>query len=309
MFCLKCGKQLPDDATFCNACGASLTPETPTPAAPAAPETPKATVPAAPKAKKSKKPFLLGLLAGVLCCALLIGVFAVTGLLPKAKQNTQGAGYDSPEAAVKAYLKALRDGDFDAALATFAIESYGEGFHDDTIFDNGFTWWLVMSGLGDTNGFAFGAEKARQSAVSTIMADYTVLALDGDWTLEDGEIPLSTDQERASLRNALCGTKAKKRLASMKIGDSISLDELVEAGELSERYVSSAETVAEDVTERCGAQDCRYAIVELTLDGTTYRSVVQTLQYDGKWYMYSGYVVFMDELGQTLLPNYSTLVK
>lgn len=308
MFCLKCGKQLPDDATFCAACGASLTPETPTPATPAAPEAPNTTVPAAPKAKKSKKPFLLGLLAGVLCCALLIGVFAVTGLLPKAKQTAQGAGYDSPEAAAKAYLKALRDCDFDAALATFAIESYGEGFHDDTIPYNRFIWDLVMSNLGDTNGFAFGAEKARQRAVSTIMADYTVLALDGDWPLEDGEFPLSTDQERASLRNALCGTKAKKRLASMKIGDSISLDELVEAGDLSERYVSQAETLAEKLTERCGAQDCRYAIVELTLDGTTYRSVVQTLQYDGKWYMYSGSVGFIDELGQTLLPS-STLVK
>ena len=94
----------------------------------------------------------------------------------------------------------------------------------------------------------------------------------------------------------------------MKISDSISLDELVEAGDLSERYVSQAETLAEMDTERYGAQDCRYAIVELTLNGTTYRSVVQTLQYDGKWYMYSGSVGFIDELGQTLLPS-STLVK
>ena len=82
----------------------------------------------------------------------------------------------------------------------------------------------------------------------------------------------------------------------------------MEAGDLSERYVSQAEMLAEKVTERGGAQDCRYAIVELTLNGTTYRSVVQTLQYDGKWYMYSGNVVFKDELGQTLRYP-STLVK
>ena len=63
------------------------------------------------------KKLLICLLALVLAAAPALGEGTETGAL-------EGLGFDSPEEAVTAYLEALKKGDVEGMLATFAIETY-----------------------------------------------------------------------------------------------------------------------------------------------------------------------------------------
>ena len=62
--------------------------------------------------------FFFGLLAGVLCCAIAVGVFALC----------RKGGFDSPEAAMQAYLDGLLNGDAEKAISSFAIETFTAHF-------------------------------------------------------------------------------------------------------------------------------------------------------------------------------------
>lgn len=89
MFCPNCGKQLPDDSTFCEHCGVKIEPEQPG-AAPSAPvqnpvqPSAQAPVPSGPVqpspltefVKKNKK--ILGIGAGVLVLLIAVVVFIAT---------------------------------------------------------------------------------------------------------------------------------------------------------------------------------------------------------------------------------------
>lgn len=81
MFCPHCGKQLPDGARFCTACGAALTgPQSaPAPARPDTPAQPQYAPPqyTPPQPKKKSKAALIIVTAAVIIAATILGVIAI----------------------------------------------------------------------------------------------------------------------------------------------------------------------------------------------------------------------------------------
>ena len=101
MFCVKCGTQLPDDAKFCNNCGASIE-AAPAPAVETAPvveEAPKAAPAEAPvaapvvetaPAKKKKKPNILVIIL-IVVVAALVGKFVIAPALESDSDSDRGS--------------------------------------------------------------------------------------------------------------------------------------------------------------------------------------------------------------------------
>lgn len=106
MYCRSCGCKLEPEARFCRSCGAPA-PE-PQPVQPVV----QILTPEQPAEQTARKPsggwgkFFFGLLAGVLCCAIAAGVFALCRK-GGAETKLEGSGFDSPEAAMQAYLDGL----------------------------------------------------------------------------------------------------------------------------------------------------------------------------------------------------------
>ena len=146
-FCEYCGAQLSDGALVCSVCGRGTQPqEVPTGSAPAQPQAAPswgAQVPppmAAPYPPKASKPSgngsgrILFLLLGVALAGVAVAVLLAAGVLqfrsgaePTAVK-VEGPGYTSAEEAARAYAEALKAGDLNAMLSTFAVESYVEHF-------------------------------------------------------------------------------------------------------------------------------------------------------------------------------------
>ena len=123
MYCRSCGCKLEPEARFCRSCGAPA-PE-PLPVQPVV----QILTPEQPAEQMARKPsggwgkFFFGLLAGVLCCAIAVGVFALCRK-GGAETKLEGSGFDSPEAAMQAYLDGLLNGDAEKAISSFAIETF-----------------------------------------------------------------------------------------------------------------------------------------------------------------------------------------
>ena len=115
MYCRSCGCKLEPEARFCRSCGAPA-PE-PQPVQPVV----QILTPEQPAEQMARKPsggwgkFFFGLLAGVLCCAIAVGVFALCRK-GGAETKLEGSGFDSPEAAMQAYLDGLLNGDAESNL-------------------------------------------------------------------------------------------------------------------------------------------------------------------------------------------------
>lgn len=82
MFCVKCGKQIPDDAKFCTACSQAviIAPEPKTDSGSQQPTVPQYTSEPGPKKKKSRKKFfIIGTIFAV--CVIAIGAFIASKML------------------------------------------------------------------------------------------------------------------------------------------------------------------------------------------------------------------------------------
>ena len=127
MNCGKCGNEIKPGVKFCPVCGTS------------------AQYAENPTEKKKKGSFGIGFLCGFLALLILAGcafagwkmqakpeekpvmneeVIRIEEKEPALATQVEGEGFDSPRRAVGAYLEALKTGDVNEMLATFAVESY-----------------------------------------------------------------------------------------------------------------------------------------------------------------------------------------
>ena len=256
MKCTNCGKKLRKKQAFCMECGAP------------APEAPQ----------KNKRKSDLILVCVLLIISLSINFALLIGNLKPTKH--EGNGFDSPEEAVTAYMKALSKGDIDAMVSTFAIESYVENYDLEERIETTKAISMFESGLCFPNSSDYVRELNNQARIGWI----TTQIRNGYYVLLNAEIPETTmsftgedaDDAIDDLIDQLSDPKFNKKLGSMRMGDILTAEDLEVARENTKKLYKRYEYL--------NADELYDLVIEFEFDGRDYYLFMLTAQYDGKWY-------------------------
>ena len=168
-YCRNCGHPLDPSIKHCPKCG-SANPEY-----------------AKPKKKGAGNLlfFLLGIVlsAGILAGVIAAGWLTIGNTIGK-KENkaskVEGAGYNTPEEAVKAYAQYLKAGDLDGLLSTCAIESYASHLRAEIYYEM-YSGFMANSSLppGTDLRNRIDAEQQRESFIKSLRDAYVNYAIRG----------------------------------------------------------------------------------------------------------------------------------
>ena len=230
------------------------------------------------------KKLLICLLALVLAAAPALGEGTETGAL-------EGLGFGSAEEAVTAYLEAMKNGDVEGMLATFAIETYVAEMDAQADLER-------MGAFQPSYGMRLplGGEYQRQVAVA---ARYGQLAesLAYQWMLYswpegyeefDGTaVILSEDGDAEAFLTGLAENDAAARWQEMEVV------EFVEPAELSDMYLS--EVNQQNIARQAASYGCDEivsVVAKLDIGGEEWYQCMDVARYGEKWYNLSlvGYI-------------------
>lgn len=293
-FCEQCGAQIPDGALLCPACGRGTQSQPPQPPAQspqpqAAPPWGAQTPTAAPRPPKASRGswggrilfLLLGMvLAGAVTAALLAaGVLRLDSGAKRAA--VEGPGYASAEDAARAYAEALKAGDMDAMLATFAVESYVEHFDRAAYFSD---IGVVFTGLSGTlmppadRALGLNLEGRRAQIIQPIYYQYICRLLRGT-EYEDSFPVLPVLHEPEDVNALMEVLRQDTGFSGMTIGAALSPEELLPADKL-----ESYQSYLSQRIPLFGAQDMQETCLALTIGGEDYYLFLSAVRYGGKWY-------------------------
>lgn len=309
MFCNKCGKQNPDGAAFCNTCGNPMPvkhPATQQPVAqqpvvqPPVMQQPVVQKPAAPvqeKPVKEKKPLdkklLLALIAGIVCGALVmflvLNVFAPTAGGRGGK--IEGSGYASPEAAIEAYVEALKKGDVSAMIATFAVETYVDNYEITTYID---TYKSIVYGtkmcVEPTDSYTKGVLTGLRQTDLYRDLHYLYLELTGYNDVYSSEpVFISSKSENAEFKSGqeyvdfVQDETFMQKLAGMRIGAVRDAEYMLNKHSMSDSLESYL-VHRLDYANTLGCEDYEELAIEVTVDGQPYYCFMAVAKYNGRWY-------------------------
>ena len=218
----------------------------------------------------------------VLCVALAVSVaLNIISLFGIGKANKiEGKGFSSPEKAALAYLEAMRKGDVDKMISTFAIESYVEAFDFEDYLQKSPFFNASPSGMFLPEGGAYRESLNDHTRYMQVFSDVYY----GYFTLIDFDTSVSTklalggnlEKEIRDLKKSLEGKDFDKELSKMKIGD-ISTDEDLGAEETLE-YALKMYSSYLDVEDFCDVG------IEIEFDGTDFCFYMMTVKIDGRGY-------------------------
>lgn len=194
-------------------------------------------------------------------------------------QTLEGPGYDSPEEAILAYAHALKSGDVEQILSTFAVESYVEHFDLAAWIDFTGTYTVAAPQLlpgSDPYTVSLNLFTRQNQIIENLTYLYLTFS-----SVENFYAPVPMDgepYEKASeIVNDLAIYGWQDMLAKMEIGD-----------------VLDAEAVGLDLIginrqmglqrEYLRCQTLTALAVEITIDGEEYYLCVDVACYGEKWY-------------------------
>ena len=286
MYCGKCGAVVLENAGFCNVCGNPVAQEP----APAQQEGPVAQpVERAEKKKRgNKRPFWLGLLAGLLC-----GVIAVSAILlwSPSSNTIEGKGYNSPEEAMTAYLEAMRDGDLEKAISTFAIESHVENYDDEAALA-----WVCYYGIssfyapGETVGKDYNIAQRCEVIARNAYCQYLWFVLsDTEYSefLRSGSIHLSTEEEQKAFLEAVTDPIALRRWQTLEVEEIMYPEDFLDRSDLASFESEYTQRNIEKRRRIYGAEQIVSCIARVRIDGETYLFFMDIAKYNGKWYNFT----------------------
>ena len=230
------------------------------------------------------KKLLICLLALMLAAIPAFGEGTETGAL-------EGPGFDSPEEAVTAYLEALKKGDVEGMLATFAIETYVSEMDAQAYLE-----WMWAFALGDFRGAPVSDPYLRQIVVYQRQAELTNELyrqyLFYSWPEAYGEfsadaLRLNGEAEVEAFLSALSASTFTNTLGSLEIV------EFVEPAELSDMYLNerNQQTIARQAASY-GCDELVTVAVKLDIGGEEWYQCMDVARYGEKWYnlSFSGYI-------------------
>lgn len=234
------------------------------------------------KKKKAMRPFWKFLLLGLLCGAVIVGVLVLIDPFPE--DNYEGDGFKTPEAAVRGYLEALRDCDTEAMQKTFAIETMMAHYDVAEYWAYTAVNWSTSRQCIDLlpSDFPFGYDLMLENRLASLANDIVTpfymasedafenleAYYEGNYypsTSDPDEIQAFYDSHRRSVYEPV--------LSSLKIKD------------VYEMSPSNPETKrAEAWAKIYGADECRYYVAEVEVDGNDCYFGMTVVCYDGVWY-------------------------
>ena len=228
------------------------------------------------------KKLLICLLALMLAAIPALGEGTETGAI-------EGPGFDSPEEAVTAYLEALKTGDVEGMLATFAIETY--------VAEMDAQAYLERLGVFQPSyeiRMPLGGDYQRQVAVA---ARYGQLAesLAYQWMLfswpegyeafGDESIAFQEDGDAEAFLTGLAENDAAARWQEMEVVG------FVEPERMSTQYPDGAESRARQAASH-GCDEIVSVVAKLDIGGEEWYQCMDAARYGEKWYNLSliGYI-------------------
>lgn len=208
-------------------------------------------------------------------------LFALCGCGNAAK--VEGKGYKTAEEAALAYAEALKTGDVNKVLATFAIETYVENYDLEEYID---LMNIYMPGAGvemmmeSTDEYTTQVNLINRQAVITRSLSYMYLSM-ADCEMIRSPIALGKGEydDASDLVDDLTNEDWMEILADMEIGDVLGMDEFLDKDQM-----DPAEENLEKSCDYLGCDELQSVAVEVTLDGDDYYLCVDVACYDGVWY-------------------------
>lgn len=240
--------------------------------------------------KKEKKQFIISLIAGVLCGALIVGaVFLFTGL---GDDSYEGSGFSEPEDAVIAYLEALRDCDPEEMRSTFAIETMIENYDVEAAwYHNGYpaqrysSYDTILLPTDIAFGYDINVERRAAYLTEKIATPFALAANSAfddmksyidELSVKD-PIIASKEDEIEEVLDRYRRSEYERVLRSLEIVDIYEDPLGNEADSIEQEYL-------ERLGEIYGAEDVREYVAELEVDGNDCLFGMIVMCYDGVWY-------------------------
>ena len=200
-----------------------------------------------------------------------------------AKQKTatlEGPGFDTPEDAIVAYAEALKKGDVQKILSTFAIESYVKNFDLEAYLEQNRVYSIsIQIPFPVTDEYTTELAKISRQAFIVRSLSNMYLSL-GD--LEDPYAPVNFNgspyNRPAELIEDITIDNWMDMLSKMKIGDV----------HTAEAFSSNLDALNNNMKRQANALGCSELVplaVEVTLDGVEYYLCADIACYDGRWYV------------------------
>lgn len=292
--CRICGKQMAEGEHFCSGCGIASDVEW-------------------VDRRKIWQAFIIGLLGGLLVCAVIVAILAMTGVFCGGKDKDtdgelsasetgaaagedgvlvvpgscqfEGEGFDSPEEAARAYLEAMQRGNVDEMVSTFAVETFVEHFDMEAMisvygcYQNSFHQMLDT-----TDSYTQGVNVARRYGNITGQLSAQYLLLNGYEEDIGKVVMLDKDEEIGDFVAALNNPEWMEILAEMEIGKIYVDDQVTEAGLALDLTSDGAQKNLSNRCEMYGCGELALVLTEVKIDGKDYFFAMDVACYDGVWY-------------------------
>ena len=228
------------------------------------------------------KKLLICLLALLLAAVPALGEGTETGAI-------EGPGFDSPEEAVSAYLEALKNGDAEGMLSTFAIETYVAEMDAQAdlermgVFQPSYGMRLPLG--GDYQRQVAVAVRYGQLAESLAYQWMLFSWPEGYEAFGDESIAFQEDGDAEAFLTELAENDAAARWQEMEVVG------FVEPELMSTQYSDGAESRARQAASH-GCDEIVSVVAKLDIGGEEWYQCMDAARYGEKWYNLSliGYI-------------------
>ena len=283
MYCNYCGEEIYEGNQFCCCCGRKVLGSR------------KSTAPNSKTSGVEKlggkvsrrlfaSKFWLGCVCGVLIISILCGVLIGFGAF---SQKTEGRGFASPEAAITAYLKAMKKGNINKMISACSVETYVENFDPAEYYDTfyNYTYGGVLPLypsdsysrqmlVGLRTGDLYDAIMRQYLYLHDIPIEGLKIAINGQPKefLEDGEALAELFEDQNWIR----------KLSRMKVEDVLSAEDVLDEYN---RYNENYEKAVSDIEAYLGCDEYVELAVEIHYDGNSGYFCAGVAKYGNKWYV------------------------
>ncbi|MCL1900068.1 MAG: hypothetical protein FWG11_06110 [Promicromonosporaceae bacterium] len=211
---------------------------------------------------------------------LLMAGCAADGAGPPPGAATTG-GFDSPEAALAAYLEGMRDGDLDAMLATFGSAATVEHYNYVAALQRARFFTMNQTApLPDTDSLARELNTALHRGQVAQFALLQRLYLADPLLMPGSATMFADDDEAATFAETLAADLEAIDLSTIKILG------FVAPGDITEHFGSAAN---QDLIDRMatvhGAAEMAAVVAVFTVNGETHLLLADAAELAGRWYL------------------------